>query len=267
MGCCQDKELYVVCSWDCGNELRTDVASPSGQTNVFNEEDIQVPQVVRAQSVNSRERKEDAHKPPEPVLVEKQPTAKKADAPGTHSGPQETPRAVTKHLKTALFLTGNFAKWATDFAPCRLQEVSCREDVFRLRVCLKLTSQSFSFQVVSAEKQWKWRLYPRDAQNIRFTHVSKEGKLVPGNPDAVVVGLGDLKAGHGLNFHVLESPDTIVTIWVEVPVKPAIEPDMMEVDYTTVAGSKVWYTCEDSGVQYSGGDGVDLNKYSWMGLG
>ncbi|CAJ1339229.1 unnamed protein product, partial [Effrenium voratum] len=125
------------------------------------------------------------------------------------------------HLRRALHLTGNFADWRTDFAPTRLRPVSCDEGSrLHLCACLRLTSQSFSFQVVCAEKSWTWRFYPRDAKPIRFTHVSKEGRLVAGERDAVVVAIGDMRAGHGLNFHVVEKPGVVVTIWVEVCALP-----------------------------------------------
>jgi len=81
-------------------------------------------------------------------------------------------------------------------------------------------------------------------------------------PDAVAVGVGDLNTGHGLNFHVVEEDPTTVTIWVEVPVSSA--EDGLVLQTGTATGARVWYTKEDTGVQFVGGDGVDLNKYKWM---
>jgi hypothetical protein len=110
-----------------------------------------------------------------------------------------------------------------------------------------------------------WRLYPRDAVPIKLggfikTHVSKEGWLTNGDPSAVAVGLGDLKIGHGLNFHVLEMEGTVVTIWVEVP---AIDDGVsqLELNKDTADGCRVWYTKEDTGIQNCGGDMMDLRKY------
>ncbi|OLP96354.1 hypothetical protein AK812_SmicGene21422 [Symbiodinium microadriaticum] len=168
---------------------------------------------------------------------------------------QEQGEASTEELKprlrTRLHLTGTFADWKTSFALSRLVQVpksdGQREDVVRLKLCVKLTSQSFSFQVVSPEKDWSWRLYPRDAQPMR---------------QRVAVAVGDLNAGHGLNFHVVEKEGDIVTVWVEVPVQPP-SADVVEVNFQG-AGARVWYTLEDTGVQYTGGDGVDLDRYKWM---
>ncbi|CAL1174301.1 unnamed protein product [Cladocopium goreaui] len=168
-------------------------------------------------------------------------------------------------LRTPLHLTGNFADWRTDFAPSRLRRVALEKDTLRLAMCLRLTSQSFSFQVVCPTKDWSWRLYPRDAQPIRFTHVSKEGKLVAGNADAVAVAVGDLRAGHGLNFHVLERSGAVVTVWVEVPVVSK-EEGTLDIQFES-RRARVWYTLEDSGVQYEGGDGVDVDKYKYTPMG
>eukprot|EP00434_Breviolum_minutum_P004889 symbB.v1.2.004313.t2/scaffold188.1/size279614/2 len=75
--------------------------------------------------------------------------------------------AELPELRTPLHLTGKFANWRTDFAPSRLRRVALEKDTLRLAMCLRLTSQSFSFQVVSPSKGWNWRLYPRDAQPLR----------------------------------------------------------------------------------------------------
>mmetsp|Transcript_82614 Transcript_82614/g.242436 ORF Transcript_82614/g.242436 Transcript_82614/m.242436 type:complete len:304 (+) Transcript_82614:80-991(+) len=166
-------------------------------------------------------------------------------------------------LTESLHLTGNFAKWSTNFPQAQLQPVpSGSASTARLKLCVKMTSMSFSFQVVSSKRQWNWRLYPRDAQPLKWAHVSQEGRLQSDKPDAVAVGVGDLNTGHGLNFHVVEEDPTTVTIWVEVPVSSA--EDGLVLQTGTATGARVWYTKEDTGVQFVGGDGVDLNKYKWM---
>ncbi|OLP96355.1 hypothetical protein AK812_SmicGene21421 [Symbiodinium microadriaticum] len=162
--------------------------------------------------------------------------------------PPEVDESLLKpRLRTTLHLTGKFANWETTFAASKLQQVPAVEgqsqERVRLKLCVKLNSQSLSFQVVNPEKDWSWRLYPRDAQPLRFTHVSKEGKLVANDPDAVVVAIGDLKAGHGLNFHVVEEPGSIVTVWVEVPIVPVPGEDAVDLDFEG-PGARVWYTVE-----------------------
>jgi len=273
----------VVCSWDCGDgsELKTDeeyliegggqdptieeveqpplrISFPGPEPALQDVDDTSATVALASVAEDDAESKpqEDSAAVPGPQVL---------DIPSTPS----VKAPPMKRLKDSFHLTGTFAKWVTDFAPSRLEQVpSGREGVARLKICIKLTSQSFSFQVVSAEQKWTWRLYPRDAVNIRFTHVSKEGKLNAGNPDEVIVGLGGSKAGHGLNFHVIEAAGVVVSIWIEVPVQDSRkEPSVLEPRYDTVDGARVWYTLEDTGVQYTGGDNVDLNKYSWMGLG
>merc|ERR1712061_780117 len=92
-------------------------------------------------------------------------------------------------LKEPLHLTGSFAKWSTKFPESRLlpAQALSPEGTVRLRLCVRLTSASFSFQVVTAEREWSWRFYPRDAQNIRFTNVSRAGLLKEREPGAVAV--------------------------------------------------------------------------------
>lgn len=175
-------------------------------------------------------------------------------------------------LVEKLYVTGPFSSWKLDHDDGQLQLAARHapagsspppgEGIMRLRLCVQLSSMSFSFQVVNPAKKWTWHLYPRDAVlKVWGLHVSKEGKLWPDNPDAVAVGLGDLKAGHQKNFHVMEPPGTVVTIWVEVPVISAVGGDGMTVDYNTALGCRVWYTLEDTGVNCVGGDGIDLNKW------
>ncbi|CAK9055944.1 unnamed protein product [Durusdinium trenchii] len=230
MGCCQNKELYIVCSWD------------------WDEGDHLAKGIWRQKHVDQFEVEEKLYKGEAEASSKRLVLEEESDLP---------------QLRTPLHLTGTFAEWRTDFAPSRLRRVALEQDTLRLAMCLRLTSQSFSFQVVSPSKGWTWRLYPRDAQPIRFTHVSKEGKLVAGEANAVAVAVGDMRAGHGLNFHVVEQTGAVVTVWVEVPVSQ--EQDFLTVRFDSNRAVRVWYTLEDQGVQYEGGDGVDLEKYRWMG--
>jgi hypothetical protein len=175
-------------------------------------------------------------------------------------------------LVEKLYLTGGFCSWKLDDAHGQLHLAARQasagstpppgDGIMRLRLCVQLSSMSFSFQVVNPTKKWSWHLYPRDAVlKVWGLHVSKEGRLWPDKPDAVVVGLGDLKNGHQKNFHVIEPAGTVVTIWVEVPVIPVSGSDGMTVDYSTAQGCRIWYTLEDTGVNCCGGDGIDLNKW------
>lgn len=162
-----------------------------------------------------------------------------------------------------LYLTGIFTKWKVNQESARLQFGEPGADVARLRLCVKMSSQSFSFTVVCAPRGWAWRLYPRDARNVFGTHASKEGRLRPEQPDAVAIAVGDKWKGHKLNFHVVEDVGTVVTIWVEVPLKKG--PDgQVSLVFSTAEGARVWYTKEDTGVQCEGGDGIDLKKYSYL---
>jgi len=190
---------------------------------------------------------------------------------GSFSGPDapawEPPPAAPEPPKLAetLYLTGNWAKWETSYPQGQLTPYPTpMEGTALLRLCVKMTSESFSFQVVSSKRVWAWRLYPRDAQLIRIhfikTHISKEGMLTCGNHDAVVAGIGNDKVGHGLNFHVLEAPGTIITVWVQVPARKG-RGDVLELRADASEQLRVWYTREDTGVNCSAGDGYDLTKY------
>jgi len=167
-----------------------------------------------------------------------------------------------------LHLTGIFTKWKTDFPGGKLIPMPQRRPGFALmKICVRLTSESLSFAVVSGSRGWAWRLYPRDAVPIKIgfikSHVSKEGMLTRGQPDAVAVALGNLEKGHGLNFHVLEKEGVVVTIWVECPATQ--ERNELFLNADTAEGAHVWYTREDTGVNHHGGDQMDLSKYKrWL---
>mmetsp|Transcript_6413 Transcript_6413/g.11741 ORF Transcript_6413/g.11741 Transcript_6413/m.11741 type:complete len:244 (-) Transcript_6413:55-786(-) len=241
MGCCHNKELYIVCSWD------------------WDEGELLAHELGKRQSSHPQEEKQQA----QPC----QGVASAASQRRQTSNAQVDESLLKPRLRTPLHLTGNFADWSTSFAPSRLQQVPWddgeRKGRVRLKLCVELTSQSFSFQVVSPDRDWDWRLYPRDAQRLSWAHVSKEGRLVANEPGAVPVAVGDLATGHGLNFHVVERADYIVTVWVEVPTRPSEKQETVDLDFAG-SGSKVWYTVEDTGVQYKGGDGVDLDRYRWL---
>merc|ERR1712232_1174839 len=178
-----------------------------------------------------------------------------------------------KLMRRNLNVSGIFNKWCTNDPSGRLVPVpATTPGTALLRYCVRMASDSFSFMVVEGGKRgyddFTWRLYPRDAVPIKLgfikSHVSKEGMLTSGDPNAVPVGRGDLKVGHGLNFHVLEKKGTVVTIWVEVP---AIDDGGPHLDLNTSTADKcrVWYTKEDNGIQQSGGDMMDLSKYrKWL---
>mmetsp|Transcript_39509 Transcript_39509/g.122554 ORF Transcript_39509/g.122554 Transcript_39509/m.122554 type:complete len:397 (-) Transcript_39509:54-1244(-) len=168
-------------------------------------------------------------------------------------------------LQEALYLSGQWAQWSTGHPDARLVALPQeREGVARLRCCVKMTSPTFSFQVFSSRRSWQWRLYPRDAKGPRFSHNSKGGRLVEGQRDAVAVALGDRRRGRGRSFHVVEEgaakDPVVVTVWVEVPA--CLKPDGLALDAETVEGARVWYTKEDTAVQYTGGDGVALHTRS-----
>jgi hypothetical protein len=169
-------------------------------------------------------------------------------------------------LAEEIYLTGIFSKWKTDFADGLLEPVPTKSDsIALLKLCVKLTSQSFTFQVITDKHKWDWHLYPRDAKPIKIgfisSHVSREGLLKAGNKDVAIVGRGDKKLGHGLNFHVIEKPGTIVTVWVEVPAKRAASGTGLSLRTDTVEGARVWYTVEDTGLQCAAGDGMNLSSY------
>lgn len=170
-------------------------------------------------------------------------------------------------LSQDICLTGPWSKWATDFPNATLEPVpaDAKKGTALLRLCVKLTSQSFSFQVITDELKWKWHLFPRDAVPIRIgficSHVSKEGLLKAGEEDLAAVGLGNDKLGHGINFHVMEKVGTVVTIWVEVPSNRSDDGECLKLRTDTVEGSRIWYTLEDTGVQLNAGDGINLSRY------
>jgi len=164
-------------------------------------------------------------------------------------------------------LTGPWSKWATDFPNATLEPMPtiAEKGTALMKLCVKLSSQSFSFQVITDERKWKWHLFPRDAVPIRIgficSHVSKEGLLKAGKEDLAVVGLGNDKVGHGINFHVMEKVGTVVTIWVEVPSTLSTAGDALKLRSDTVEGTRIWYTLEDTGVQLVAGDGINLSRY------
>lgn len=281
LGACQDKQIIIVCSCDLdGNHAvlshykkdeltfqvsratATPTAASSASVSSAGPGLVQPPAPSPLSSAVS----------PEKLPPEKLPHQQQEKLPEEPSslGPEAVQPALTPEkpnllleLTESLHLTGNFARWSTSFPQTQLQPVpSGAANVARLKLCVKMTSMSFSFQVVSSKREWSWRLYPRDAQPLRWAHVSKEGRLKPDDPDAVVVGLGNLENGHGLNFHVVEEEPQTVTIWVEVPVSST--EDGLVLQAGTAEGARVWFTREDTGVQFTGGDGVDLNRYKWM---
>jgi hypothetical protein len=165
-----------------------------------------------------------------------------------------------------LYLTGPWSKWKTNFADGLLEPVPTKSNsIALLKLCVQLTSQSFTFQVITDTHAWNWHLYPRDAKPIKIgfisSHVSKEGLLKAGNKDAAIVGRGDKKLGHGVNFHVVEKPGTIVTVWIEVPAKQEASGTGLTLRTDTVEGARVWYTVEDTGLQCAAGDGINLSSY------
>jgi hypothetical protein len=169
-------------------------------------------------------------------------------------------------LTEPVYLTGPWAKWGTSFADGLLEPVPSKSTSTALLIlCVRMTSQSFTFQVITPERKWDWHLYPRDAKPIKIgfisSHVSKEGLLKAASPDNAIVGLGDQKLGHGINFHVVQKPGTIVTVWVEVPTKTSGDGNSMILRTDTASGARIWYTLEDTGVQCVAGDGINLERY------
>lgn len=165
-----------------------------------------------------------------------------------------------------IYLTGPWSKWKTNFADGLLEPVPTKStSIGLLKLCVQLTSQSFTFQVITDKHKWDWHLYPRDAKPIKIgfisSHVSKEGLLKAGNKDLAIVGCGDQKKGHGINFHVVEKPGTTVTVWIEVPAKPAASGVGLSLRTDTAEGARVWYTVEDTGLQCAAGDGINLSSY------
>jgi hypothetical protein len=187
--------------------------------------------------------------------------------------PTMTTRKTEKYMfQEDIYITGPWPpqKWAPTGGACKPEALlepmpSSSQSVAMLRIGVKLTSQSFTFQVITQERKWDWHLYPRDAKPIKIgfisSHVSKEGLLKAGEKDFAVVGLGDQKLGHGINFHVVEPPGTTVTIWVEVPAKPSGDGKTLKLRTDTAEGARIWYTVEDTGVQLVAGDGINLERY------
>lgn len=171
-----------------------------------------------------------------------------------------------KLMQDDIYLTGTWANWSSDFPEGWLEPVQGgSKGTALLKLCVKLTSQSFTFQVITPEHDWKWHLYPHGATPIKIgwisSHVSKEGLLSEGLKDHAVVGLGNDKLGHGVNFHVVEKPGTTVTIYVQVPSKPSDDGTALALRTDTVEGACIWYTVEDTGLQLTAGDGVNLSWY------
>ena len=87
------------------------------------------------------------------------------------------------------------------------------------RVCslmVQLSSQTFSFQLLSSRLGWPVRVFPRDAKPKAGVHASQKGLLTAGDRDhcVAVAADGTVKnaPGHGHNFHVLEEIGDVVTI-------------------------------------------------------
>jgi hypothetical protein len=87
------------------------------------------------------------------------------------------------------------------------------------RVCslmVQLSSQTFSFQLLSSRLGWPVRVFPRDAKPKAGVHASQKGLLLAEARDhcVAVAADGTVKnaPGHGHNFHVLEEIGDVVTI-------------------------------------------------------
>jgi len=200
---------------------------------------------------------------PNPDELQKLSEFKPSDSP-----PKKESTADKLLLKEDIVLTGPWAKWSTNFPNAVLEPVPTDAKNVKsalLKMCVKMTSQSFTFQVITDKRQWKWHLFPKEAVPIRVmfmtTHVSKEGLLTEGKKDAAKIGLGDDKLGHGVNFHVMEKTGTIVTVWVEVPAKKSADGTHLVLRTDTVEGARIWYTYEDTGITLTQGDGMDLSTY------
>mmetsp|Transcript_69637 Transcript_69637/g.121125 ORF Transcript_69637/g.121125 Transcript_69637/m.121125 type:complete len:380 (+) Transcript_69637:102-1241(+) len=212
--------------------------------------------------VNSAHEKEAASVP---ASASRQSAVATETSAAPRSGVDES-EVLSALARDALYVAGVFTGWSVEEEYARLQPALIKEpgaDVARLRLCVQLSSQSFTFCIVCARRGWNWRLYARDARNVFGTHASKEGRLWSDQPDAVAIAVGDKWKGHALNFHVVEDAGTIVTIWVEVPLKRA-DNGQVFVNFYTARGARVWYTKEDTGVQCRGGDGIDLSFYSYL---
>eukprot|EP00927_Polykrikos_kofoidii_P082477 TRINITY_DN8214_c1_g1_i1.p1 TRINITY_DN8214_c1_g1~~TRINITY_DN8214_c1_g1_i1.p1 ORF type:complete len:357 (+),score=55.92 TRINITY_DN8214_c1_g1_i1:112-1182(+) len=165
-------------------------------------------------------------------------------------------------LNEPLHLSTEALQWATDFEDSRLEEVrTVCEGALRLKLCIRLTSGSLNFQVVSAVRKMSWRLYPRCDGASRVPAAGFQ--LLPGLPDAIGVALGDDRIGTSSTFSIVECVGTIVTVWVEVPVSVASNGnlDISASPEASALGFRVWYTKEDTGVRLEIGDGVDVSQH------
>eukprot|EP00927_Polykrikos_kofoidii_P060773 TRINITY_DN55690_c0_g1_i1.p1 TRINITY_DN55690_c0_g1~~TRINITY_DN55690_c0_g1_i1.p1 ORF type:complete len:361 (-),score=45.56 TRINITY_DN55690_c0_g1_i1:110-1192(-) len=182
------------------------------------------------------------------------------------SSDRSTDEIAALVLNEPLHLCAGALQWATKCEASRLEEVRIVCDgALRLRLCIRLTSGSLSFQVVSAIRKMKWRLHPRhDGANRQCKGASAGSfQLVPGSPDAIGVALGDERVGTSLTFCIVESVGTVVTVWVEVPVSVASNGtlDLSASPEASALGFRVWYTTEDTGVRLEIGDGVDVSPH------
>lgn len=103
-------------------------------------------------------------------------------------------------------------------------------------------------------------------------HASESGALKADEPDAVFAVAGNGDEAHAKNFHITEEPGTFVTIYTERCVVNGLDgigEDLL-VDQIHGLTYKVWYSKEDTGARYAGGDGahniVDLKgerRFRW----
>lgn len=276
MGCCQNKEIYIGCACDCwgkGQYKGGIKAAFPGSEDSDQQEEIVISQPeapVSADPFAASETFQATSASPStaPAQPEVQPTVTSQPAPELPKESSSTQKEEKKPLpkpvlSEQLHLTGKWAQWLTNEPSARLVQdfTHDRQGTALLRLCVKLSSQSFSFQVVSPSRDWTWRLFPNDAKAHWMGHFSKEGQLLAGQRDQVPVGIGDGKKGHSLNFHVVESTDAVATIWVEVPVQSDGAQQHLQ---PNAEGYRVWYTLEDTGVQLTAGDGIDLNRYKYL---
>lgn len=201
---------------------------------------------------------------PRNLQQETQGTAE-GQAPNIHP-PAPIPEEVTRDEieLEPLRLSGRCNGWALDTNGLLFTDEGVAE-IPRQRLCVKLTSGSLSFQIVSNRKHWDWRLYPANAKLTRMgLHASKEGCMQRDDIDGLAVAHVDLKnakAAHGKNFHIIEPAGSVVTIFVEQRAKVVLN--------SSNEGTRVWYTRSDTGFTFAGGDGIDLSRYTkWIpGLG
>lgn len=193
-----------------------------------------------------------------------------ADAPAADVPlPAEPAPPPAPIMEDAIYLTGPWkgGDWKLETKAKLLPCPGAPPGMLRMCVCVKLTSQSFSFQVVAPSQDWNWRLYPRDGKNHFGTHVNSQGIMVAGNKNKVIVGVGDKKKGHALNMHVIDfdqkTREVIVTIYIELPVKPGIESGNIRLDTTTEPREpcRAWFENAESEPIIEAGDGYDIDKY------